>query len=155
MMRMIRLAGLMVASLACAAPVLANDWDHMTLFTFKHPVALPGVSLGSGTYRFIVPDAMDRQIVRVTNRSGTIVYGTFMTQPVSRPDATVDSALTFKESSPRLPTPVQAFYFADRRDGHLFVYKPAVRKVTAKTPAKRSKAASGADPDMRPTRRSR
>jgi len=39
-----------------AVPAQADECDKLTYLTFSAPVALPGVSLPAGTYRFSHPD---------------------------------------------------------------------------------------------------
>jgi hypothetical protein len=143
MTRYTRFAGLAFGVLAAwsttAAPARADDWDQRTLVTFNRPVAFPGMALGKGTYRFEVPDTNNRQIVRVSNASGTQVYGTFLTLPAYRTQAVDRTVVTFKEASPRNPTPVGSWFYPGRQDGHVFLYaaatvkKPGVKKVVTRS----------------------
>ena len=142
----IRLAGIVIGVCAAwgtfASPARADDWNQRTLVTFNRPIAFPGIALGKGTYRFEVPDTNNRQMVRVSNVSGTRVYGTFMTLPTYRNEATENTVVLFKEASPRNPLPVGTWFYPGRRDGHMFLYKAAaVRKPAAKRAVTKSPCA--------------
>lgn len=102
----------------------ATELDKRTYVTFNRPIAFPGVVLGAGTYLFEVPETSSgsRQVVRVWNRSGTEVYGTFLTIPTSRMTPTESTAITFRERGRRSPWAVSTWYYPGDRDGHLFVY---------------------------------
>lgn len=145
MTRTQRFVGVMIGAgfASLAATVRADQWDQRTYMTFHRPVELPGVALGSGTYRFEVPDGNNRQLVRVTNKAGTQVYGVFMTQPVSRLESSGDTSVTFKERGRNSPFPLATWFYPGQRDGHLFVYKAAARpRARARPPAKRAGASA-------------
>lgn len=59
------------------------------ILTFNMPVALPGVSLGAGTYVF---RHMTQNAMQVTGKQGS-PYGMFITIPDYRDEATNDYAL--------------------------------------------------------------
>jgi len=125
-------AGVGLACLAFATPSRADVWNQSTLLTFNRPVALPGIALGSGTYRFELPDSNNRQLVRVTDQAGTRTYGLFMTVPAYRNDAAGSTIVSFKEASRRNPTPVQAWFYPGEQVGHQFLYTAASAKPAAK-----------------------
>jgi hypothetical protein len=105
------------------ASIRAGAASHTTYLSFNRPVSLPGVSLGSGTYIFEVPDAAgDHSLVRVLSRDRKIVYFTAFTHSVNRPAGVKrDRAISFAEGSPNLPQPI-AVWWPEDSAGRQFVY---------------------------------
>jgi hypothetical protein len=114
-----------LAALIGLAGAAGKVWSldsHANLLTFSGPVALPGVSLGTGTYVFDHP-GMDLNIVRVTSRDGRIVYYTGFTRSVERPrSASRNMTVTLGESPRGTPPPVKEWFPIGKRDGHQFIY---------------------------------
>ena len=128
--------GVGLACLLAAGPARADDWNQSTLLTFSRPVALPGIALGSGTYRFELPDANNRQLVRVTSRDGTRIYGTFFTIRAYTADPSDRTFVSFKEASPRNPKPVRTWFYPGQHEGHEFLYQAVSDKAVKAKPVK-------------------
>ena len=93
-----------------------------TYLTFSAPVALPGVTLGSGTYVFEMT-GVSRDLVRVTGRDNQIVYLTAFTNEVARPsDATLVGGVLFGERPSGTPQPIKAWFPEHSRTGREFIY---------------------------------
>jgi hypothetical protein len=94
-----------------------------TYLTFSSPVALPGVTLGTGTYVFErVGVAQD--IVRVTNKDNHIVYLTAFTTEVTRPASmTLDTSVVFGESRSGSPRRLNVWFPENERSGRQFIYR--------------------------------
>jgi hypothetical protein len=91
--------------------------------TFNQPVHLPGVSLGTGTYLFEVPDPMGAwDVVRVASQDGRFTYFMGFTRRIRRP-ARLDknAAISLGESAAGVAAPITAWY-PDGDTGHEFVY---------------------------------
>jgi hypothetical protein len=122
---LIRNSVLAAAALVAAgfvATIHARTADINTL-TFSKEVALPGVVLPAGTYRFEVanPDS-SADVVRVSSRNGRVHYMGF-TLRVQRPDGlTRDRAVTFQEARRDEPVPILAWYPLGEANGHQFIY---------------------------------
>ena len=67
-----------LAAIALVTAPRAGAWtnEHKTTYlTFSHPLSLPGVTLGSGTYIFeIANPSSGADIVRVMSRDRSIAY---------------------------------------------------------------------------------
>jgi hypothetical protein len=115
-----------VASLALMA-VASTHAFPLTRFndlTFSAPVALPGITLGAGTYRFEIanPDT-GATIVRVSHPRTQQVYFMRHTMRVTRPDTMpADHTVTFGEAPAGQPMPIRIWYPRGGGDGHRFVY---------------------------------
>jgi hypothetical protein len=117
------------AAAACAVLVLAvgasavqldNPTQTMYL-TFSAPVALPGVTLGAGTYVFerLAPPTL----VRVSSRDRRIVYLTAFTHLIERPAGLpADRYVMLRESRPGTAPPLRAWFPAGTSMGHEFIY---------------------------------
>jgi hypothetical protein len=92
--------------------------------TFSGPVALPGMTLGAGTYRFeIANPTSGANVVRVSNPRTQQVYFMRHTMRVSRPHMLPDDHIvTFGEAPAGEPMPIRIWYPRDGGDGHRFVY---------------------------------
>jgi len=98
--------------------------SHRNIITFSRPVALPGVSLGAGTYVFELADPNGSQdAVVVLNRDRRQVYFLGMTERVPRPvDLPADRIMTFAEAPRGVPAPIAAWYPNGAMWGHRFIY---------------------------------
>jgi hypothetical protein len=111
-------------SMATSAAVNARALGSRNVLTFSGPVALPGVTLGAGTYAFEVLDSESGGgVVRVLDESRTRIYLTAITLPVSRPAGMPkDAWVSFGEAPRGSATPIRA-WFPDRGMlGHEFIY---------------------------------
>ena len=110
----------LVTVASTGASVTAN---HTMYLTFNRPVSLPGVSLGTGTYIFELPEPMGaHSLVRVLSRDRKIVYFTAFTYAVDRPaDLPRDQRISFKETAPDMPPPI-ATWWPEVSAGRQFIY---------------------------------
>ena len=99
--------------------------DHRTFLTFSGPVALPGVALAAGTYRFELADPnASPDIVIVRDRDHTRVFYMGMTQRVTRPaHLSSDRLVIFGEPAGGTPTPIDTWYPSGQSRGYQFLYK--------------------------------
>jgi hypothetical protein len=112
-------------TLATTASIHAGVTENRTTFlTFNRPVALPGVSLGSGTYIFEMADPIGANgAVRVLSRDRRIVYLTAFTDEVSRPhDMPRGQHVSFGEAAPDRPVPIY-IWWSDDSVGRKFIYR--------------------------------
>jgi hypothetical protein len=124
--RKLLVAGLAVVFVGVAMTIPAGakgDATHTTYLTFSGPVALPGVSLGTGTYIFEIPEATaDHSLVRVSSKDRRIVYLTAFTHLVQRPAGLKrDRAVSFAEGAPGRPQPI-AVWWPEGSAGREFIY---------------------------------
>lgn len=104
------LASAFVATSATRA--LADECDKVTYFTFSAPVALPGVTLPAGTYRFSHPDCGETShILRVASPDGSTVYGTFLAIPDERTAPASMPLVVLGERSVGAPEAVKAWFY--------------------------------------------
>ena len=91
--------------------------------TFSAPVALPGVSLGSGTYIFEIvnPQTMS-DVVTVMNKDRSIVYFSGFTELVARPQGQT-RPVALGEPQAGMAPPILAWFPADESVGHKFIYR--------------------------------
>ena len=127
--RMHRRAALGVFALALTGLVVAAPSDggvgpsQRIELTFSKPVALPGVSLGAGTYVFerAAPNGA-LEVVRVSSRDGRSVYFMGFTELVNRPAGNTP-AITFNEAPKDAPLPIKEWYPTFASTGHRFLYR--------------------------------
>ena len=122
-LRLTALAAL-VAGLATAAPMHADvESTRLQYLTFSKAVALPGVTLNSGTYIFEMPAPdSSHEIVRVLSRDRKIVYLTAYTHQIDRPASMpLTQFVSLKEVAPTEPMPI-AVWWSDARTGRQFIY---------------------------------
>jgi hypothetical protein len=104
--------------------VATADAHKTTYLTFSHPVGLPGVSLGSGTYVFEVvnPDTSG-DVVRVLSRDRSISYFMGFTRAVARPNGMRrDSSVSLGESAAGIAPPITTWWPQNESIGREFVY---------------------------------
>ncbi len=108
----------------CLAPAAhADQWTKLTYFTFSAPVELPGIALPAGTYRFELADPEDgRRAVRVSDKEGGKVRGTFLSLPNERLEPAGKPLVMFKESPAGAPEAVKAWFYPGESTGYEFVY---------------------------------
>lgn len=87
--------------------------------TFSAPVALPGVSLGAGTYIFRRPAG---NVLQVMNTAGK-PYALLLTIPASRMTADDEYSVVFGPgAAPGSPKRIVALFEPGEMTGHEFVY---------------------------------
>ena len=90
------------------ARTIAQTEDQRTYFAFTQPVQLPGgKTLPPGKYIFRLADpTTSRKVVQVLSGDGKMVYGTFLTLPSRRVDASPDPEVRFMETPAGTPLAV-------------------------------------------------
>jgi hypothetical protein len=103
----------------------SSNADHLTFLTFSGPVALPGVTLGAGTYVFdLVSPGTNADVVRVRNKARTQTYFLGITKRTSKPASMpTDRHIVFGEASKDMATPIAVWYPTDGSYGHQFLYR--------------------------------
>jgi hypothetical protein len=109
------------------AATVVHAWapiNSLTYLTFNRPVALPGVTLGSGTYAFEIVNPLDSaDIVRVRDRNRTKVYFSGMTISAKRPERLAsDAAVWFGETGAHDPVQIVAWFPPNASRGRQFLY---------------------------------
>ena len=99
--------------------------NRMAFMTFRQPIALPGLALAAGTYRFeLAAPGVSPSIVRVSSRDGKQVH--YMGFTVSVPRRTPldsGSTVTFGEAPEGMPQPIAVWFPPDTAEGRRFVYR--------------------------------
>ena len=96
---------------------------HSSLVTFSAPVALPGVTLGPGSYIFELAAPYTRSdIVSVTNERRSVVYYTGFTREVARPPGGSDT-IKLSEAAPGSVPQILEWFPNGDLFGHRFVYR--------------------------------
>jgi hypothetical protein len=121
---------LLVASVGALVTVLvaaSTDAFPTTRYndlTFSQPVALPGVTLPAGKYRFEIANPhMNQDVVRVSDPRTSRVFLTAHTLRVPRPRGmAADQAVVFGESPAGQPPPIKVWYPLHAIDGREFRY---------------------------------
>ncbi len=117
--------GALFLGLAAQPTTAAHAWansNHREDLTFSAPIALPGVVLAAGTYTFEIPAEGAHNIVRVKSRDGRQVYFTKFTREVRRPNTAEVPHITFGETAPNMPRPVNAWFPVGDESGRQFIY---------------------------------
>lgn len=116
--------GALVLGLVLTVPMHGSETSlHTNYLTFSGPVALPGVTLGAGTYIFERVVETEPDIVVVRNHDRSKVYFLAFTERADRPAGMArDRMVSFGESRPGAPVPIVAWYPIDSLSGHRFVY---------------------------------
>jgi hypothetical protein len=123
--QLVTVVGAAVLSLLAVVSPKANFNASKTMYlTFNRPVSLPGVTLGSGTYIFELPDPDNAwTVVRVLSRDRSIVYFTAFTAVVNRPSgARAGSPVAFAEAAANQPLPISVWWPQDESTGRKFIY---------------------------------
>ena len=118
------LCGAAVLAIMLAPRAGAVDASKTTYLTFSRPVALPGVSLGAGTYIFEIanPDTT-ANVVRVMSRDRSIAYFMGLTRPVARPNGMKrDQRVSLGEAAAGVAPPITAWWPQFESTGRQFVY---------------------------------
>ena len=101
-----------------AASTVATRTTHLT---FNGPVGLPGVSLGTGTYTFLVIESHP-DIVRVQSHDGSAVFFTGFVNAPRPAGLRPDRAVTFAESPRGVPQRIDTWYPTGTSTGRQFIY---------------------------------
>jgi hypothetical protein len=95
-----------------------------TYLSFNVPVALPGVTLGTGNYIFELMEPHQASgVVRVLSRDRSRIYYTGLTLPVTRVQPNADGSLvSLGEAPASMPQPITAWWPYGGADGRQFYY---------------------------------
>ena len=123
-MRILRIfCGVAILSMFLAPAAHADEWNKLTYFTFSAPVELPGIVLPGGTYRFELADPSgDRRMVRVSDKDGSKVYGTFFSMPSQRMRPAEKTLVMFREAPAGSPQAARAWFYPGESYGYEFIY---------------------------------
>jgi len=112
-----------LALTATAATAQTVPTDRSTFVTFSGPVSIPGTTLPAGTYTFkLLNSDTNRNVVQIFDKEGVKLYTTLLAVPATRPDATGDPVITFKETPSDRPPAVHYWYYAGDTAGNELVY---------------------------------
>ncbi|PWT86367.1 MAG: hypothetical protein C5B57_01195 [Blastocatellia bacterium] len=116
--------GLVIATFPKSA--WADECDQLTYVTFSAPVALPGVTLPPGTYRFSHPECSETEhILRVSSQDGSQVYGTFLTVSTDRVTSSNKPIVLFEERAVGAPAAIKAWFYPGNTNGDELIYPKA------------------------------
>jgi len=108
--------------LLAAVSLYGQSANRTTFVTVSGPVALPGVTLGAGTYVFeVVNPITNNDIVTVLNKERSKVYYSGFTRRVDRPTGQV-GVVSIEEALPGVAPRILAWYPIGLSTGHGFVY---------------------------------
>jgi hypothetical protein len=115
-------AGLVLLALTVATTVHGWTGQRNTLH-FSGSVALPGLVLPAGSYRFQVMEGGSADIVRVTSEDGRQPYYMGFTRTVRRPASLPrGKAIVLGEAPAGTPPPIDTWFPVDGDNGHQFIY---------------------------------
>ena len=131
-----------IAFLLAIAAVLAthvqaqqSNSTEQTFLTFSAPVEMPGVVLEPGTYEFRLADPdTSRNVVQVRRKGDNEVIGQWSYVQASRPQATGETVVMFRESKEGTTPAVQYWYYPGEKVGKEFIYpKDQAQRIAART----------------------
>jgi hypothetical protein len=111
--------------LGLAVSAYSNGWSdplHRDYITFSSAVALPGVTLPAGTYRFEVPTVGSGDLVSVSSQDGKKVYLTQFTRVIGRPRGGENLNVMLGENAPGTAPQVKAWFPIGGDSGRQFIY---------------------------------
>ena len=115
-------AGFTILAVLATASLHAFPTSRFDDLTFNRAIALPGVTLPAGEYRFEVV-SLATSVVRVSNRRTNRTYFMRHTVPTTRPWSLPKAHLvTFGEAPEGQPVPVRIWYPGGGGDGRQFIY---------------------------------
>ncbi|HUJ94565.1 MAG TPA: hypothetical protein VLW84_04810 [Terriglobales bacterium] len=126
-MRMMKLCSILAIALFAGVALLpraqASLWNQMTVAHFSQPIALPGMVLPAGTYRFVLLDSnSNRNVVQIFSDDWSTIYATFDTIPDLRSHVSGRSEFDFAERPHDRPEALMVWFFPGLTTGHEFVY---------------------------------
>jgi hypothetical protein len=117
------IVGAIVGLVVAATTANALEAGRYARLTFSGPVALPGVTLGSGTYTFeLATPTTSGHVVRVWNRAQTVVFlgHTALTE---RPEGLPEGRqIQLGEPARDAAPPIMAWFPIGSAMGHRFIY---------------------------------
>ena len=123
--RMVVAGAVLLGLVGGVAPTRADVLDRTMFITFSRSVALPGVELAAGTYRFELADPMvSLSLVRVSSKDRRHVYLTAFTNLVDRPaKLRADQVVSLGEAAPGKAPAIKVWYPAANEMGREFLYR--------------------------------
>jgi len=119
------LCGVVLLGVVATTPTGAiENAQRTTYFTFRAPVALPGVTLPPGSYVFEVlnPD-MSADLVRVSSRDHSKTYALQFTRHVHRDRrGDMKSIITLGEAASGTPQRIKTWFPENETTGREFLY---------------------------------
>lgn len=126
-------AGILLAAVtAGTAFAQGQTFERRTYFTFRGPVAIPGVTLPSGKYLFRLASTTRRDVVHVLSYDGRTPYAMFFALPEQRPDVPENPEIRFMETAAGMPAAVKTWWYPGDRTGWEFVYPKEQARLLAK-----------------------
>jgi hypothetical protein len=119
------LSAILGGLLACAVFVQmasASEENQEILVTFNQSVEVPGAVLPAGSYRFVLVDTIDRNMVRIFSADRKKVFATEMTVPSERLRPADDPTFDFAERDSSKPNALLTWFYPGETTGHEFVY---------------------------------
>ena len=131
---------------ATAAAARAGECDKLTYLTFSAPVALPGVTLPAGTYRFSHRECLTTSgILEVSSADGMQVYATLHTIPTDRTATSDRAEVILAEMPAGSPDAVKAWFYPGDATGDELVYPKNEARTVERGAEQTVFAANGAD----------
>jgi hypothetical protein len=110
-------------ALTAGAATAQTVSDRKTFVTFSGPVSVPGTTLPAGTYTFKILDSQtNRNVVQIFDKDGMKLITTLLAVAATRPEASGDPVITFKETPSDRPPAVHFWYYAGETAGNELVY---------------------------------
>lgn len=120
------LIGLMAPILLLTKPMMADEWNKKTEFTFSAPVEIPGSVLPAGEYVFEIADNQSgRDIVQVYSKDSQgreHLRASLVTTAIQLPDAPDKSTVHFEERHSGSPSAIESWFYRGEKTGWKFVY---------------------------------
>jgi hypothetical protein len=140
------ISAVFAAAIVCATAAVAraDECNKLVDLTFSAPVALPGITLPAGTYRFMHPDCgMTNGVLRVSSEDGMQVYGTFLTIPEQRTTPTGQLEVLLAEMPAGSPRAIKAWFYPGETTGDGLIYPKHEAARVARAPAETVTATNG------------
>ena len=102
--------------------------DHF--LSFNGPVAIPGVTLGPGSYIFRRPADTNGSVMQVLSADRRHAYAMFHTLPVLRAANTDKYDVVFGDARSGSPRPIKQLFLADTSIGYELIYPKADHRVS-------------------------
>jgi hypothetical protein len=117
------LAASLAVVFALGVGATVYGWSGQTnTIRFGGAVALPGVVLPAGEYRFTMLASSTGDLVRVTRASDNRAYYLGFTTSVLRPQSLGDRTIVLGESHAGTAPPIAVWFPVEGGNGHAFIY---------------------------------
>jgi hypothetical protein len=116
------LAATLAAVFALGIGATVHGWSGQNnTIKFGGAVALPGVLLPAGEYKFTMIEG-NPDVVRVTRASDNKAYYLGFTNKVERPRSLGNRVIVLGEADAGTPPPIATWFPSDGGTGHAFIY---------------------------------